>query len=130
MRTVLIDESGQPKATPFDTEAEAIAALRKRIAELIADPEYYLDKSHVSDIDKSYTSISDVLDEEITEMLCDVWVQHEGSEGVWSNFSSADRWSVSGMLPEDEEFGNGDTRHYRTAGCPSGQPVRCLFCCR
>lgn len=124
MRHVLIDEStNHPKATPFSTEAAAIAALRKRIGELIADPDYYLEASYIQDVNESYGSLDDMPDHELVEFLSEIWIQAEGAEGVWSNFSSADRWSVSGRLPEDEEFGNGDTRYYRTAGCPDGQSV-------
>lgn len=124
MRAVLIDESGdRPTATPFDVEQEAIAALRRRIAELIADPDYPLDNCCYMDIDENYENLDDATDDEVAEMLSEVWIQYEGSVGVWSNFSSADRWSVSGMLPEDEEFGNGDVRRYNTAGRPSGEPV-------
>lgn len=121
MRTVLIDESTDiPYAKPFATEAEAIAALRARIAELIADPSYYLDLSYVQDVGEGYAGLDDMPDDELLEFISEVWLQQEGSQGVWSNFSSADRWSVSGRLPEDAPFGNADTRHYGTAGKPDG----------
>jgi hypothetical protein len=123
VRHVLIDEStDKPNATPYDTEQEATAALRKRIAECLADPEHYLEASYVEDCTDK-TNLDDVSDDEIEELLSEIWINAEGETGVWSNFSSADRWSVSGQHPEDEPFGNADTRYYRTAGLPSGEPV-------
>ncbi len=49
----------------------------------------------------------------------------EGLEGVWTGFSSADRSGFGGQLPPDENewFGNGDPRVYRTVGVPDGEPV-------
>jgi hypothetical protein len=130
MRYVLIDESGMSRgvttksvATPFASLEDVIAALRVRIQELIDDPEYYLDISYIQDVDEKLESLADLCDEHVCEFLSEVWIQEEGTEGIWTNYSSADRWSVSGRLPEDEEFGNADTQYYRTAGRPEGQPV-------
>jgi hypothetical protein len=122
MRFVLIDESGENcNATPYDTEAEALVALRKKIEKLVADPENGLGANYVEDC--LGVSLEEASDDELGELLSEVWVTPEGSEGVWTNFSSADRWSVSGMYPEDEQFGNADTRIYRTVGIPSGTTV-------
>lgn len=122
MRHVLIDETSEVCfATPYDTEEEAIAAFRKRLTELFADPKHYLDETSLQDWDVA--SPDDLDDEVLYDLLTDLWIQSEGGKGVWSNFSSGDRWSVSGRWPEDGEFGNADSRHYGTAGRPSGVVV-------
>lgn len=119
MRFVLIDESVKNcNATPYDTEAEALMALRKKIEKLIADPERGLGSSYIEDC--LGVSLEEANDEDLDELLSEMWVSREGSEGIWTNYSSADRWSVSGMYPEEEQFGNADTRIYRTVGTPSG----------
>ena len=123
MRYVLIDETTEtPNATPYNTEAEAIAALRKRIAECVADPAHYLDAAYFEDC-FGVSNLAGVSDDEVCECLSELMICEEGQKGVWTNFSSADRWSICGRFPQDKPFGNADTRFYATAGRPSGQAV-------
>lgn len=117
-RFVVIDETGhQSIATPFDTEDEAALAVKSKIIECLNDPKHYLRHEDV------WLPLDSVSNAEISELLSEIFIEVEGEVGVWSNYSSGDRWSVSGRMPEDEEFGNTDTKYYRTAGVPSGTPV-------
>lgn len=123
-RPVLIDEISTPKkATPYDTNEQAYGALRTRIHELFADRHSGYDASMLED-HFGITDLDEATNEQLDEFLCDLWVfRGEGSQGVWTNFSSADRWSVSGEFPEEKPFGNGDTMVYETVGQPSGKPI-------
>ena len=56
----------------------------------------------------------------------EIWIEQEGSQGVWTNFSSADRASISGPWPECKVFGNGDPLFFPTANVESGTMVRAL----
>lgn len=117
-RFVVIDETGhQSIATPFDTEDEAALAVKLKIIECLNDPKHYLKHEDVG------LPLDSVSNDEIGELLSEIFIEVEGEIGVWSNYSSGDRWSVSGRMPEDEEFGNVDTRYYRTVGVPSGTTV-------
>jgi len=127
MRYVLIDEVTKTRqATPYNTDVEVFAALRKRLQELFDDPSCYPQAEYLND-SFGTSELGKVSNEELAFFLSDLMVCQEGAKGVWTNFSSADRCSVCGRWPEDKEFGNADTRHYPTGAVPSGTPVS-TFC--
>jgi len=123
MRYVLIDEVTKTRqVTPYDTEAEAFTALRKRLQELFDDPSCYPQAEYLND-SFGTQELDKVSNEELAFFLPDLMVCQEGMKGVWTNFSSADRCLVCGRWPEDKEFGNADTRFYPTPFVTSGTTI-------
>jgi len=112
-RSVLIDETNAPAvAIPYDNSAEAAAAFHNH-------PEVH--------------SWAEQEGEEASAWLAGglpgsthpyIWIEQEGTRGVWTNFSSADRASISGPWPESKVFGNGDPSFFPTASVESGTMVR------
>ncbi len=110
MRFVIVNENGDEcKATCYDTPEEMRAALRALLMEYLGEV-----------TEDEVTAVIDHGD----DALC---VLTEGSTGVWTGFSSADRSMVGGPLDEkideDDFIGNGDPMFYLTVGQPSGEPV-------
>jgi hypothetical protein len=142
-RSVLIDQTDAPAvAIPYNNSAEAVAAFRDRLVALIADPAN--DRGHTRERLQDYAidvlnrpsghmSVAEIPIDALAmgafggpELHQDIWIQHEGSQGVWTNFSSADRNSVSGRWGRggDKPFGAADTRFFPTTNVESGTMVR------
>jgi len=134
-RSVLIDQTNTPVVViPYDNSTEAVAAFRDRLTALIADPTK--DRGHARErlqdcaIDmlnrpSGHMSVAEIPINIIIntcgpELHQDIWIQYEGSQGVWTNFSSADRNAVSGRWPEDKPFGAADTQFFPTTNVESG----------
>ncbi len=120
-RFVVVDEMDEsPYAIAFDSEEAALPLYKKLVAanmvknygfsEGDADVQKVLNAKSVDDIG------------EWSEVL----LLRDGPIGVWTGFSSADRNSIGGSLPfEDEDafIGNGDPNFYFTGKVPSGTKV-------
>lgn len=121
-RFVVINEFNQvPSATPFATHSEALTALRTSLTEAMADPDSGIDQGYVEDCLGCPFEEAGDLQLELAEL--GILVVPEGSEGVWIGFDSADRCTIGGSFPEDEPWGSGDDRLYRTVGVADGTPV-------
>jgi hypothetical protein len=119
-RHVLIDQTAAlHTASPFDSEAEANAALRQRIKEHVANPDHFYDAAYVADF-LNGSDADNASDDELNEAFGDLSVAPEGSRGVWTNFDSADRCAIFGAWPEEQEHGSGDSYRYPTTHTPSG----------
>jgi hypothetical protein len=110
-RSVLIDETNTPAvAIPYNNSAEAEAAFYNH-------PGVHSWAEQEGEEASAFGFISGSSHPEI-------WIEQEGSQGVWTNFSSADRASISGPWPESKVFGNGDPLFFPTANVESGTMVR------
>lgn len=116
MRHVVVDQTDEPtRACAFsDAEQARQFALPLIRASLMAE-----------DLLEEHPNLEDLSLEDLGEIDSAVLILPEGKEGVWTGFSSADRWSLGGPLPDPEpDFrGNGDPVAYLTAGLPDGEPA-------
>lgn len=119
-RIVVVDESEatdkESVAIPYSDRGEALEEFRRRVIAA-----YDRDGFDDEEIRREVEEADDFFD-----AAEGVLAIEEGTEGVWTGFSSADRalFGDGLPLPDDGFVGNGDPSFFFTAGTPDGTKTK------